>query len=361
MAFLYHRRPGCRTKATGSGATAVLLSAFLFLTAGCRTQDSPADDDFQKGVAYTGYFGTAYDGDGPLLALERLGQTNASWTSVLVTGYQDNIRSTSIDFTGAATPTDASVERIIRRAHELGLKVMLKPHVDLANDSGHYRGEIGPGFTAAQWAAWFASYRPFILHFAAMAERTDCELFCVGCELGTTAVRASEWRDIVAAVKGVYRGPLTYADNQAENDLEAVTWWDAVDFIGQDAYPTLTPVVEPTVDDLLIGWTPLLDRLRQLSDRWQKPLILTEIGCRSILGGAQNPWDWQREGPVDLAVQSNFYEAACRAVSGLSWLRGMYWWQWSPDPDDGGADDTGYTPYGKPAEVVLRSWYLRLE
>jgi len=331
------------------------------LTAGCRTQDSPADDEFQKGVAYTGYFGTAYDGDGPLLALERLGQTNASWTSVLVTGYQDNIRSTSIDFTGAATPTDASVERIIRRAHELGLKVMLKPHVDLANDSGHYRGEIGPDFTAAQWAAWFASYRPFILHFAAMAERTDCELFCVGCELGTTAVRASEWRDIVAAVKGVYRGPLTYADNQAENDLEAVTWWDAVDFIGQDAYPTLTPVVEPTVDDLLIGWTPLLDRLRQLSDRWQKPLILTEIGCRSILGGAQNPWDWQREGPVDLAVQSNFYEAACRAVSGLSWLRGMYWWQWSPDPDDGGADDTGYTPYGKPAEVVLRSWYLRLE
>ena len=61
---------------------------------------------------------------------------------------------------------------------------MLKPHVDLTEDSAHYRGEIGPDFTAADWAAWFASYRPFILHYAEMAERTACELFCVGCELG---------------------------------------------------------------------------------------------------------------------------------------------------------------------------------
>jgi hypothetical protein len=352
-------RPG--VESAGLAAIAIVLSALVLSGICCRAAGPAADDEFQKGVAFTGYSGTAYDGDGPLLALERLERTNASWTSVLVTGYQDTIDTTSIDFHGPATPTDASVERIIRRAHELGLKVMLKPHVDLANDSGHYRGEIGPGFTPAQWAAWFASYRPFILHYAAMAERTDCELFCVGCELGTTAVHAAEWRDIVAAVKGAYGGPLTYADNQAEADPEAVSWWDAVDFIGQDAYPTLTPVIEPTVDDLLSGWTPLLVKLRQLSEKWQKPLILTEIGCRSVQGGAQNPWDWQREGAVDLAVQSNFYEAACRAVSGLSWLRGMYWWQWSPDADDGGTDDAGYTPHGKPAEAVLRSWYLRLE
>jgi hypothetical protein len=38
----------------------------------------------------------------------------------------------------------------------------------------------------------------------------------------------------------------------------------------------------------------------------------------------------------------------------------MYWWQWSPDPNDGGPDDTGYTPHGKPAEQILRSWYSRL-
>ena len=171
---------------------------------------------------------------------------------------------------------------------------MLKPHVDLANDSPHYRGEIGPGFTAADWAAWFASYRPFILHYAAMAARTGCELYCVGCELGTTAVHAVQWREIVAAVREVYAGPLTYADNQVEWDPEAVTWWDAVDFIGQDVYPTLTQVVEPTVEDLssrldvVPGQAPAAfrkvgkapshdgDRLPERSRRRPEPLGLAE-------------------------------------------------------------------------------------
>ena len=348
--------------AAARGAVSVVLGGLLIITPGCSRRSGPApSEEFQKGVAYTGYGGTAYDGAGSLLALDRLKATNASWTSVLVTAYQETIHTTAIDYAGPATPPDAAVERIIRRARDLGLKVMLKPHVDLANDSQHYRGEIGPNFTAADWEAWFASYRPFILHYAALAERTDCELFCVGCELGTTAVHAAEWREIVAAVRAVYGGPLTYADNQVEYAPDAVTWWDAVDFIGQDAYPTLTRIVEPTADDLLAGWVSFRAKLQSLAERWGKSLILTEIGCRSIHGGAQNPWDWQRQGLVDLAVQANFYEAACRAVEGRSWLRGLYWWQWSPDPDDGGPADTGYTPQGKPAEEVLRSWYLRLE
>lgn len=343
-------------------AVVMLVGASVLSWSAChRTSDNANVREFQKGVAYTGYSATTYDGDGPCQSLQELRQTNASWASVLVTGYQETIHTTSIDMAGPATPTDASVERIIGCAHDLGLKVMLKPHVDLANDSAHYRGEIGPGFTAADWAAWFASYRPFILHYAEMAARTECEMFCVGCELGTTAVHAAEWRGIVAAVRGVYTGPLTYADNQIEYAPDAVTWWDAVDFIGQDAYPTLTQVERASVDDLLNGWTSFRDRLRRLSEKWDKPVILTEIGCRSVFGGAQNPWDWQRQGPVDLDVQRNFYEAALRAVADRSWLRGMYWWQWSPDPEEGGPDDIGYTPHGKPAEEVLRSWYLRLE
>ena len=265
---------------------------------------------------------TAYEGNDPLQSLDELALTNASWISLLVTGYQDTIHTTAIDYTGPGTPNDASLERIIAHAHGKGLKVMLKPHVDLADDSAHYRGEIGPDFTAADWAAWFASYRPFILHYAEMAERTACELFCVGCELGTTAVHAEEWRAIVAAVRGVYSGRLTYADNQVEYAPDAITWWDAVDFIGQDAYPTLTPIVEPTVGDLMAGWVPFRAKLQALAERWDKPLILTEIGCRSVAGGAQNPWDWQRQGAVDLDVQANFYEAALSSVAGLDWLRG---------------------------------------
>lgn len=349
-------------KAAARGAAAVALAALLGAAPGCHRGDGVTGaGEFQKGVAFTGYGGTAYEGNGPLRALDELAATGASWITVLATGFQADVHATAIDFAGPGTQTDASIERVIAHARGRGLKVMLKPHVDLTDDPDHYRGEIGPGFTDADWAAWFASYRPFILHYAEMAERTGCELFCVGCELGTTAVRAAAWRETVAAVRAVYAGPLTYADNQVETSLDAVTWWDAVDYIGQDAYPTLTTAAEPSVADLLAGWTAFRARLQQLSEKWGKPLILTEIGCRSVAGGAQNPWDWQRTGAPDMDVQAAFYEAACRAVEGRSWLRGMYWWEWSPDPDDGGPDDTGYTPHGKPAEDVLRAWYARLD
>lgn len=309
---------------------------------------------FQKGIAFTGYSADAYVGPGPLRALDELRGTNANWASILVTGYQDTVHSTMIDFPSPLTPTDASLVDLVAHAHAIGLKVLLKPHVDLLNDPAHYRGEIGPDFTDADWAAWFASYRPFILHYAGLAAQTGCELFSVGCELSTSVPNAERWRGIIADVRAVYRGPLVYADNQVESDPDAVTWWDALDYIGQDAYPTLSDKESPSVADLRRGWIPFKDKLRRLATKWKRPLILTEIGVRSVRGGAVNPWDWQRQGPVDLTVQRNAYTAALSMVAGERWIAGIYWWQWSPDPDEGGPRDAGYTPHGKPAESVLR-------
>jgi hypothetical protein len=54
-----------------------------------------------------------------------------------------------------------------------------------------------------------------------------------------------------------------------------------------------------------------------------------------------------------LVTQRKCYEAALRMVAGRTWLAGMYWWPWMPDPSDGGPDDTGCSPHGKPAEDSL--------
>ena len=40
-----------------------------------------------------------------------------------------------------------------------------------------------------------------------------------------------------------------------------------------------------------------------------------------------------------------------------SWFEGIYWWNWEPDISLGGPADRGYTPFGKPAELVLKEWY----
>ncbi len=336
--------------------SALVLLGLAAVPAPARPQDKTAGL-FQKGIAFTGYAKDAYDGGGARQALRELAAANAEWVQILVTGYQATRRSTVIDRTGEETPADASLAAIIGFAKELGLKVFLKPHIDLREEPAGWRGEIGQGFTEADWAAWFASYREFIVHYAAMAEALGAEMFSAGCELDRTVGREADWRATIAAVRAAYRGLLTYADDQAESDSEAVRWWDAVDLIGLDAYPTLTDNPHPSVRDFRAGWNRYLQSLHEISRRWGTNIVVTEIGYRSIQGGAQDPWNWQKEGPVDLEVQANAYQAGLQALLGRGWIQGVYWWQWMPDPENGGPKDTGYSPHGKPAERVLAAFY----
>ncbi len=357
--------PRVRTFPAVLSLSAFFLTSCLIIAGPDKTSERVREPErasarraFQKGVAFTGYSRYSYAGEGPRQALRDVAAVNAEWISLLVTAYQDTVASTEIDLYGEGTPTDASVSDIIGYAHDLGLKVMLKPHVDVL-EGDRWRGEIGPAFDEAGWAAWFDSYRSFILHYAALARDSGADLFSVGCELDATVQRVSEWRSVIAAVREVYPGPLIYADDQAESNPGAVTWWDALDLIGMDAYPTLSSRKHPSVSSLCHGWEGYLEKLRVLSERWGRPLVITEIGYRSVEGGAQNTWDWQRQGPVDLITQRKCYQAALRMVAGRTWLAGLYWWQWMPDPDEGGPDDTGYTPHGKPAEDALAFGYRK--
>jgi len=290
------------------------------------------------------------------ISLAHLTETAANWIGLIVTCYQDNLESTQIS-ANESTPSDEDLIHVIGQAHALGLKVMLKPHLDLANDPTHWRGEIGQAYaTEAQWAEWFASYRAFIEHYADLAAAHGADQFCVGCELEGTTQREAEWRAVVAGIRSRYAGPLIYAGNHSGEET-GMTWWDAVDLIGVDAYYPLSTAADPSLDDLKSAWQPIVASLGSLAAKWQKPLILTEIGYRSIDGTAMHPWDWQIQGEVDLQEQEDCYLAALESVYEQPWLGGIYWWSWSPDPLEGGPEDDGYSPHDKPAEDVLRRWY----
>ncbi len=311
----------------------------------------------EKGVSFTGYWNDSYVGGAPRASLRHLRATGADWAMVLVTVYQDDAESTSISRTEPNTPTDASLESIIAYAHRIGLKVMLKPQLDLLNDPSHWRGQIGLDFTDDQWTAWFASYDEQIVHYATLAAATGCEQFSVGCELDSSVGHEAAWRQVIADVRAVYAGKLTYADDQITTAPGAVTWWDAVDLIGQDAYPTLSSHLHPTVAQLEAGWSRYDRLLLRLHRRVGKPVIFTEIGIRSIAGAARAPWDWQVSGTTDLTGQARWYQAALTTFARRDWLTGMFWWQWATDPTVGGRHDDSYTPYGKPAGVILHTWY----
>jgi hypothetical protein len=156
-------------------------------------------------------------------------------------------------------------------------------------------------------------------------------------------------------VRSRYHGPLTYAANWGSET--SINWWDAVDYIGVDAYYPLTSKNDPTVAELKAAWQPYSATLASLAVAWNKTILFTEIGYRSQDGSNQHPSEWQSGGTVDLQEQADAYQAAFETIYNQPWFAGMYWWSWGVDPFEGSECDNGYTPHDKPAEDVLRSWY----
>lgn len=245
-----------------------------------------------------------------------------------------------------ATP-DPVLREVIGLARAEGLRVFLMPivHVE-ARGPGQWRGTLAP----RSWDRWWESYSQFILHYAALAQAEGVTLFAVGSELISTEAQEDRWRGLIAAVRAVYKGQLTYSANW--DHFEPVRIWDAVDVVGVTAYQPLSsgPTDEASLDR---GLSRFLLRLAMWRSESPRPFLITEVGYPSSAHAAERPWD-QREGPVDLALQTRCYRALYRALAAEPRLEGVYFWNWF---GRGGADDGGYTLRGKPALAVVKLWF----
>jgi hypothetical protein len=311
-------------------------------------------DGKQKGMTFAAWWPGEYSTPDADQALAELKDDGPNWLALIVTRYQDTIASTAI-YSAPGTPTDEDLVHVINQAHSLGMKVMLKPHLDLANDPSHWRGDIGQGFSESDWTAWFSSYKTFINHYAQLAQTYGADQFCVGTELVSTEFRSADWQSVIAGVRGLFTGPITYAANPGSET--SINWWDKVDAIGVDAYYALTDHNDPTLDELKAAWEPLAAALKTLSENWGKPILFTEIGYPSLDGANRQPWNGQVSKVVDLQEQADLYQALFETFFNQDWFAGVFWWSWETDPLQGGPCDTTDTPHDKPAEAVLRTWY----
>ena len=309
-----------------------------------------------------------------LWALDHLASTGATHVALVATSYQHSINTTDIfplfqpssqyppQYYVYTTPTDADLTAAIRRAHALGLKVMLKPHVDPLTDNaplGHtWRGDIGKFFDNALWDAWFASYWRMFSRYARLAEAEGVEILSMNCELITANNQSMRWRELVRRTRGVFSGRLTTAPNGHGHE-NWVDWWDALDVIGVDLYDHINGT---TLEEMVASWRPYLDHLYAMSRaNGGLPVMLTEIGYCSGGGGGCNR---QRDATVrSLAHQATHYEALFQAVARFennasNFFQGAFWWNWDTDPAVGvGGHDACLNPAWKPAEDVLRKYY----
>ena len=302
-------------------------------------------------------------------AFDRLAAMNVNWISQTPFGWQRSIDAPGVILATSGRvwwgESDEGLAETARRARQRGLRTVLKPHVWIRDRSdGRWRGNIDFS-TRAEWDRWWASYRRFILHYAELAETTGMEALCVGTELRSTVLnRPDAWRRLIADVRAVYRGELTYSANWYR-EFEEVPFWDALDYIGIQVYFPLADSTGSrlTLDDLKAAWAPHVKQIEAVQQRVGKPVLFTEVGYRSTADSAVEPWIWRSGAPVDLDLQATCYEAMFRTFWNRPWFAGTHIWKWFPEGSMrfGGRRalrrERGFTPQGKPAEAVLARWY----
>ncbi|MFP4105223.1 MAG: glycoside hydrolase family 113 [Phycisphaerae bacterium] len=383
----------------------ILLSAGLVMTILCLSGTgyaAPAADR-HRAVSLTLWGGGGGSADEhPLtmdnLKLDDLNQTltdmkqiGVDTVGVNVFWLQDNIDSHAIspdptdatDFRGTAT-TDVTTT-VIDAIHNKGMKVMLKPLVNLRDDPNHWRGQI-PGTANWFWGSSgtphdgshtgqaddpYDGYANYIYHWAQVAQTHNVETFCIGTELAGTSGSESNWRKMIngpegdGGIRSRYNGKLTYAAQHGGaggGTSTDIQWWDEMDYLGVDAYYPLTNQDDPSLEQLQVAWGDYITMLQQWSAAEDgKPVLFTEVGYCSFDGTNQHPWKVPPDGAVlDLQEQADCYEALLSQLWEESWWAGAHWWNWQidPDPSDWDQAPLWFTPQNKPAEDVLAEYYI---
>jgi hypothetical protein len=283
---------------------------------------------------------------------------NANYAALMPFGFIRELSSPEIHFNTKRQwfgEREAGIKQYAKELKKKGIQIMLKPQIWVWH--GAYTGHIVMT-SEAHWKKLEETYTNFILTYAKIATAIDAKVFCIGTELEKFVInRPDYWKSLIVKIKKIYKGKLTYAANWDE--FKRVPFWNQLDFIGVDAYFPLSEQKTPTVAEFEKGWKPHKEEIKRIQKKYQKPILFTEFGYRSVHFSGKEPWDSKRvSGSVDLVAQSNGLQALYNQFWKESWFAGGFLWKWfHRHARVGGESNNRFTPQNKPAEKLIQQLY----
>lgn len=295
--------------------------------------------------------------ENPLLPAHKMG---FGWTAIVPYAY---IRpnSTTVIYDTAHPymywgETPNGIRGSVQWAHAIGMQAMLKPQVWAARSwIGNIRFD-----SETQWKEFEHSYAQYILKMAQIAQEEKVALFCIGTELSAAALeRTSFWVDLIAQIRKIYSGKLTYSCNW--DNWEKCPLWSQLDYIGLGSYFPLSTATNPSPDTLRQAWKPVVGRLEQCAKKYKKPVLFTEMGYLAVPGCCGRLWELEPHRtavPPDPQCQALAFNVLLETFCPQSWWAGGFVWKYYAQnhfPPDYGPQD--YDIQQKPAvEAVFEYW-----
>ncbi len=287
----------------------------------------------------------------------RLSRLGADAVSLMPFAFERDPHAPGLAFLGdhPSSETDVGLIHAARRAHAQGFSVLWKPHLWVGHDS--WPGEIEMR-DEASWGEWWSGYRRYVLHHAMLAAWTQAEFFCVGVELDRTAIgpeRERAWRELIAAVRAIFPGQVTYAANW--DRAPEIPFWDALDFVGVDAYYPLAAGDQATDAELDRGAQEVVGRLARLAQKAHRPLLLTEVGFPARRAAWREPN--AEGGDLDERDQLRAYRSLLTALGRRPWLAGVFVWKSFSDESAAGQHSgrADFRFLGRLSEAAVRDFF----
>ncbi|MBA3825742.1 MAG: hypothetical protein H0X24_17820 [Ktedonobacterales bacterium] len=313
----------------------------------------------------------------------------------------------------ADTYPDQTYIDLITAAQNAGLTPAIKLDLRLTGPAGinPLSTHVGTDWTSDTRSeqTWFKSYTNFVLHYAQLAEKYNVPLMIIGHDLSFIATDTDsntlagyvdakgnpkpkacegyakcygrhdqEWRHMVRAIQNSgYTGRLTFAATVDPSILgtpeySTITWWDALDIIGVDAFFPLTKGGDRSSAQLQDAWQGLdpsnplnsYAALKKVHDQYvDLPLLFTAAGYESTSGANVSPGsrDTLNSQP-DNVEQTNDMKALLDTFGNKPWWLGVVWasdYPISPrsaaaDPSVAGAN--GVVGLNEPSWAINTEW-----
>jgi hypothetical protein len=256
--------------------------------------------------------------------------------------------------------------KIITQAHKRGLKVFLNPFVwpfFVKDPSPKYHSDDW-------WRAYEAQWRPIISYYAKIAQQYRVEM--INFSMWPSSVDSNDETrtvdelalQLLDSIRSIYKYSICISYDPYGPDLNVYGKSDNLGFGIWDFWPyQLSDSKNPQVAEMIKKLAEGLDgHLGVLSSRWGKQIILSTISSSSYDGTVIGKPYWESQlyyykddikVPIDVQEQADAYEAILQTVSGRSWIKGAF----SFNYNYWDSIDKAPSIRTKPAELVVAKWF----
>ena len=205
--------------------------------------------------------------------------------------------------------------------------------------------------------AWLRSLLAAETPALKLAQRDHVSEFVAGTEMASID-QSPLWGGFFAKAARLYHGTLSYASWGGKSGSGGFFSPQRVPlplrYFGASAYPPVNLPATASVAQLTRAWVAFL---RRAPESVLHLTAIDETGIPAVAGAYHDPYQWDGLGHAqpDLAVQANWYRAACQAAD-LVHVRALYFWSavLSSDPASAQPSLEGFE--GHPAtEAAIRS------